>query len=55
VVVRYALFIELQLWVVVVGLPLLAVYKVAGVDLGSIRMPLLTSVRKDNESGFDVL
>jgi hypothetical protein len=45
-----ALFVELQLWVVVVGLPLLAVYKVAGADLGSIRKPpLLVAVRKENE------
>jgi hypothetical protein len=34
VVVPYALFVELRLLVVVVGLPLLAVYKVAGADLG---------------------
>jgi hypothetical protein len=49
------LFVELQLRVVVVGLPLLAVYKVAGADLGSIRTPLLVAVRKGNESGFHVL
>jgi hypothetical protein len=55
VAVPYALFLELQLRVVVVGLPLLAVYKVARADLGSIRTPLLASVRKENESGFDVL
>jgi hypothetical protein len=49
-------FVELQFcWVVVVGLPLFAVYEVAGADLGSIRMPLLASVPKENESGFDVL
>jgi hypothetical protein len=56
VAVLYALFVELRLWVVVVsGLPLLAVYKVAGADLGSIRTPLLVAVRKENESGLDVL
>jgi hypothetical protein len=55
VAVPYVLFIELLLWVVVVGLPLLAVYKVARADLGSIRTPLLASVHKENESGFDVL
>jgi hypothetical protein len=55
VVVPYALFVELQLRVVVVGLPLLAVYEVAGADLGSIRTLLLASVRKENELGFDVL
>jgi hypothetical protein len=48
-------FVELQLQVVVVGLPLLAVYEVAGADLGSIRTPLLVAVRKENESGFNVL
>jgi hypothetical protein len=48
-------FFELQLWVVVVSLPLLAVYEVAGADLGSIRTLLLASVRKENELGFDVL
>jgi hypothetical protein len=48
-------FVELQLQVVVVGLSLLAVYEVAWADLGSIRTPLLASVRKENESGFDVL
>jgi hypothetical protein len=52
--VPYSLF-ELQLQVVVVGLPLLAVYEVAGADLGSIRTPLLASVRKENKSGFDDL
>jgi hypothetical protein len=41
--------------VVEVGLPLLAVYEVAGADFGSIRTPLLASVRKENESGFEVL
>jgi hypothetical protein len=51
----YALFVKLRLWVVVVGLPLLAVYEVAGADLGSIRTPLLVAVREENESGFDVL
>jgi hypothetical protein len=51
VAVPYA-FVELRLWVVV-GLPLLVVYEVAGVDLGFISTPL--SVRKENESGFDVL
>jgi hypothetical protein len=55
VAVPYTLFVELQLWVVVVGLPLLAVYEVAGADLGFIRTPLLVAVRKENESGFDVL
>jgi hypothetical protein len=55
VAVPYALFVELQLWVVLVGLPLLAVYEVAGADLGSIRTPLLVGVRKENESGFNVL
>jgi hypothetical protein len=55
VAVPYALFVELRLWVVVVGLPLFAVYEVAGADLGSIRTPLLVSVRKENESEFDVL
>jgi hypothetical protein len=49
------LFVELQLWVVVVSLPLLAVYEVARADLGSIRTPLLPSVRKENESCFDVI
>jgi hypothetical protein len=48
-------FVELQLQVAVVGLPLLAVYEVAVADSGSIRTPLLASVRKENESGFDVL
>jgi hypothetical protein len=33
----YALFVELQLLVVVVGLPFLAVYEVAGADLGKWR------------------
>jgi hypothetical protein len=33
----------------------LAVYEVAGADLGSIMTPLLASVRKENESGFHVL
>jgi hypothetical protein len=55
VAVLYAFFVELQLWVVVVGLPLLAVYEVARADLVSIRTPLLVAVRKENESGFDVL
>jgi hypothetical protein len=49
------LFVELQLRVIVVGLPLLAVYEVAGADLGFISTPLLVAVRKENESGFDVL
>jgi hypothetical protein len=48
-------FFELRLQVVVVGLPLLAVHDVAEADLGSIRTPLLASVRKENELGFDVL
>jgi hypothetical protein len=49
VVVRYV-FIELRLLVVLVGLPLLVVYEVAGVDyLGSIRMPQLIAARKDKE------
>jgi hypothetical protein len=48
-------FVELQLRVVVVSLPLLAIYEVAGADLGSIMTPLLASVRKENESGFAVL
>jgi hypothetical protein len=55
VAVPYALFVELRLQAVVVSLPLLAVYEVAGADLGSIRTPLLASVRKENELGFDVL
>jgi hypothetical protein len=45
-VVPYVLFVELQLRVVVAGLPLLAVYEVAVADLGSIRTPVSTSVRK---------
>jgi hypothetical protein len=44
--VPYVLFVELRLRVMVVGLPLLAVYEVAGADLGSIRTPVLTSVHK---------
>jgi hypothetical protein len=49
------LFVELQLWVLGVGLPLLAVYEVSGAALGSIRTRLLASVRKENKSGFDAL
>jgi hypothetical protein len=54
VAVPYTLFVELRLRVVVVGLPLLAVYEVARADLASIRTPLLASVFKENESGFKV-
>jgi hypothetical protein len=53
--VLYALFVELRLGVVVVSLPLLAVYKVAVADLGFISTPLLVAIRKENELGFDVL
>jgi hypothetical protein len=55
VAVLYALFTELPLWVVIVGLPLLKFYEVAVEDLGSIRSPLLVAVGKENELGFDVL
>jgi hypothetical protein len=55
VAVPYALFVELRLRVVVVGLPLLAVYEVTRADLGSIMTPLLALVRKENESGFNDL
>jgi hypothetical protein len=44
--VQYVLFVELQLRVMVVSLPLLAVYEVAGADLGFIRTPVSTSVGK---------
>jgi hypothetical protein len=54
VAVPYTLFVELRLRVVVVGLPLLAVYEVARADLASIWTPLLASVFKENESGFKV-
>jgi hypothetical protein len=46
---------EAALQVVVLGLPLLFVHEVAGADLGFISTPLLVAVRKENESGFDVL
>jgi hypothetical protein len=39
-------FVELRLLAVVVGLPLLAAYEVAGADLDSIRTPVSVSVRK---------
>jgi hypothetical protein len=55
VAILYALFVELRLRVMVVSLPLLAVYEVAGADLGSIRTPLLASVPKENEWDIDVL
>jgi hypothetical protein len=48
-------FLELRLQVVVVGLPLLTVNKVAGADLGSILSPVSARIRKYNESGFDVV
>jgi hypothetical protein len=48
-------FVELRR-VVVVGLPLLVVYKVAGAEyLGSIRSPQPMVARKDKESGCNVL
>jgi hypothetical protein len=43
------------LQVVVVGLPLLVVYKVAGADLGSTRLPQSIAARKDEELEMVVL
>jgi hypothetical protein len=54
VAVSYA-FVELRPRVVVVGLPLQVFYEVAGADLGFISTPLLVEVRKENESGCNVL
>jgi hypothetical protein len=49
-------FVELQLWVVAVGLPVFVVYEVAGAEyLGSIRLPQSMAARKDKESGCKVL